>query len=265
MPLLRFIVFLTVCLPVAAWSLQQYTVRVTDQKPQARENFVQGLEILDGYLYLSAGNYGESQLLRYHFSDGATDVARKLDPRIFAEGLTIFGDNVYQLTWRNKAMLVYRKSDLGFLRALPLAGEGWGLTHNGTHLIYSDGSEKLFFMTPDTAKILRTITVTEQGLPVKFLNELEWIDGAIWANVWQSDRIVIIDPRSGVVTGTIDLRGLLPAGEHRQGTDVLNGIARDPADGAIWVTGKRWPWLYRIELVPVVNAGETQQSKSDSR
>ncbi len=265
MHLLRFILFFTACLPMAASSLQQYTVRVTDQKPQARENFVQGLEIHDGYLYVSAGNYGESQLLRYHFADGATDVARKLDPRIFAEGLTIFGDKVYQLTWRNRAMLVYRKSDLLFQRALPLAGEGWGLTHNGTDLIYSDGSEKLFFMTPDTAKVLRTITVTEQGRPVTFLNELEWIDGAIWANVWQSDRIVIIDPLSGVVTATIDLRGLLPPGEYRQGTDVLNGIARDAADGTVWVTGKRWPWLYRIELVPVVDASETQQSKSNSR
>ena len=228
MTLLRIIILCTVTLlPMAAWSLQQYTVRVTDRKPQARENFVQGLEIRDGYLYVSVGNYGESQLLRYHFADGTTDVARKLHPQIFAEGLTVFGDHVYQLTWRNRAMLVYRKSDLQFQRALPLSGEGWGLTNNGTELIYSDGSEKLFFMAPDTATILRTITVTEQGQPVKQLNELEWIDGAIWANVWQSDRIVIIDPVSGAVTANIDLRGLLPRGEYRQGTDVLNGIARD--------------------------------------
>ena len=265
MPVLRFILFLTACLPVTAWSLQQYTVRVTDQKPQPRENFVQGLEILDGYLYVSAGNYGESQLLRYHFTDGATDVARKLDPRVFAEGLTVFGDSVYQLTWRNRAMLVYRTSDLQFQRALPLAGEGWGLTHNGTDLIYSDGSEKLFFIAPDTAVVRRTITVTEQGRPVTLLNELEWIDGAIWANVWQSDRIVIIDPLSGAVTGAIDLRGLLPPGEYRQGTDVLNGIARDAADGGIWVTGKRWPWMYRIELVPMVDTSKTQQSTLNSR
>jgi glutamine cyclotransferase len=162
-------------------------------------------------------------------------------------------------------MLVYRKSDLQFQGALPLAGEGWGLTNNGTELIYSDGSDKLFFMAPDTATVRRTITVTEQGQPVRQLNELEWIDGAIWANVWQSDRIVIIDPASGAVTANIDLRGLLPSGEYRQGTDVLNGIARDPADGAVWVTGKRWPWIYHIELVPAIDAGEKQQSELKSR
>jgi glutaminyl-peptide cyclotransferase len=265
MVLLRTLLLLIACLAPAAWSLQQYTVRVIDQKPQARENFVQGLEILDGYLYVSAGNYGESQLLRYHLADGRTDVARKLDPRIFAEGLTVLGDNVYQLTWRNKAMLIYRKSDLQFQRALPLMGEGWGLTHNGTELIYSDGSDRLHFMSPDTAQNLRSITVTEQGRPVTLLNELEWIDGAIWANVWQRDRIVIVDPISGEVTAAIDLHGLLPPTEYRQGTDVLNGIARDPANGAIWVTGKRWPWMYRIELVPVVDGSETQQKKMNSR
>ncbi len=101
MAILRILLFCTACLPLSAWSLQQYTVRVTDQKPQARENFVQGLEILDGYLYVSAGNYGESRLLRYHLADGRLDVAQKLDARIFAEGLTVFGDNIYQLTWRN--------------------------------------------------------------------------------------------------------------------------------------------------------------------
>jgi glutaminyl-peptide cyclotransferase len=265
MTLLRILFVCTLALPMAAWSLQKYTVRVTDQKPQARELFVQGLEIVDGFLYLSVGSYGESQLLRYHFADGTRDVARKLDPRIFAEGLTVFGEHVYQLTWRNGGMLVYRKSDLQFQRALPIAGEGWGLTNNGTDLIYSDGSEKLFFMAPDTAKILRTITVTEQGRPVTQLNELEWIDGAIWANVWQSDRIVIIDPLNGAVTANIDLRGLLPFGEYRQDTDVLNGIARDPADGAVWVTGKRWPWLYRIELVPAIDAAEMKPSKVNSR
>jgi glutamine cyclotransferase len=107
--------------------------------------------------------------------------------------------------------------------------------------------------------------VTEQGRPVTQLNELEWIDGAIWANVWQSDRIVIIDPLNGAVTANIDLRGLLPFGEYRQDTDVLNGIARDPADGAVWVTGKRWPWLYRIELVPAIDAAEMKPSKVNSR
>jgi glutamine cyclotransferase len=269
MPRPHILLFLALLLPASVWSVEQYTVKVTDKKPQARENFVQGLEIEGGYLYVSAGNYGESRLLRYHFADDGPTVTQNLNPRLFAEGLTVFGDKIYQLTWQNKAMLVYRKTDLQFLQALPLTGEGWGLTHNDAELIYSDGSDQLHFMSADTAAIGRSITVTEQGRPVKLLNELEWIDGAIWANVWQSDRIVIIDPDSGEVTASIDLRGLLPPGERRAGTDVLNGIARNPADGSVWVTGKRWPWLYRVELVPVsdsTSAGkETQHTTPDSR
>lgn len=250
---------------MASWAVQLYAVKVIERKPQPRENFVQGLEILDGYLYVSAGNYGESRLLRYQFADGRLDVVRDLDARLFAEGLTVLGDNVYQLTWRNAAMLVYRKADLQFQRALPLAGEGWGLTNNGRELIYSDGSEKLRFLAPDTARILRSITVTEQGQPVNLLNELEWVDGAIWANIWQSNRIVIIDPKNGEVTASIDLTGLLPPSEYRPGTDVLNGIARNPADGAVWVTGKRWPWLYHIELEPVNEPGKSQPQAAKSR
>ncbi len=265
MSMLRITLFLCGCLPLVAWSLQQYEVRVTDQKPQAREHFVQGLEIVDGYLYLSAGNFGQSRLLRSHFDDLREDISRPLAAELFAEGLTVFGDTLYQLTWRNRMMLVYRKSDLQFQRSLPLSGEGWGLTHNDSQLIYSDGTDKLHFMSPDTAQILRSIAVTQEGRPVTQLNELEWVNGAIWANIWQSDRIVIIDPSSGEVTGSINLHGLLPPNEYRSDTDVLNGIARNPADGAIWVTGKRWPWLYRIELVPAAKLRETQQNELKSR
>jgi glutamine cyclotransferase len=259
---LRIILFLGTCLATTAWSAPQYTVKVTEQKPQSRGNFVQGLEIHDDYLYVSTGLYGKSRLLRYHFATGSLESAQRLNSRYFGEGLTVLDDKVYQLTWRNKKMLVYRKSDFQLQKSLPLIGEGWGLTNNGTHLIYSDGSAKLRFMFPDTAQVLRTITVTDEGQPVKFLNELEWIDGAIWANIWRTDQIVIIDPVSAKVTATINLAGLLPPGERRRGTDVLNGIARDPADGSIWVTGKRWPWLYRIELVPVLNNSEIHKTQS---
>lgn len=262
---LRIIIFLLVCLPIPAWSLEYFTVRVLDQKPQPRENFVQGLEILDGYLYVSTGNYGMSHLLRYRFADGVLEAGKKLNAGIFAEGLTVFGDNIYQLSWQNKAMLVYRKSDLMFLHTLPIKGEGWGLTHNREELIYSDGSDNLYFISADTADITRTIAVTQEGRPVKRLNELEWIDDAIWANIWQSNRIVIIDPANGEVTASINLQGLLPPQDHRPNTDVLNGIARDPADGSIWVTGKRWPWIYQIELAPAIDDRETQQSTVDSR
>lgn len=265
MPLFRCLFFLIAWLPLQALSAQQYTVKVVDKKPQPRENFVQGLEIVDDLLYVSTGNYGHSQLLRYNFSNGSLDIARKLNGAIFAEGVTLIGDRIYQLTWKNRVMLIYQQSDLKFLKMLPFASEGWGLTNNGTELIYSDGSAQLHFMSPETAQIRRSIRVTDNGSPVHLLNELEWVDGAIWANVWHTDRIVIIDPVNGEVTGNIDLRGLLPDAERRRDTNVLNGIARNPADGAIWVTGKHWPWLYRIELVPTGNEAETQQSHSNSR
>ena len=259
--LLRFLILLSLSLPLTAWSLQHYQVRVIDQKPQPRENFVQGLAIVDEHLYVSTGNYGQSQLLRYRFTDGVLDSSRRMNPRVFAEGLSVLGNKIYQLTWRKQAMLVYRKSDLEFLRWLPIKGEGWGLTNNGTELIYSDGSEHLHFLSPETAQVLRSIRVTENGKPVRLLNELEWIEGSIWANIWQSDRIVIIDPTSGKVSADIDLRGLLPENDYRADTDVLNGIAHNPEDGSVWVTGKRWPWLYQIELLPVTEARETTQSK----
>lgn len=261
---LALLIIAMFCLPVPGWAAQQYTFKVTDQKPQPRENFVQGLEIIDDHLYVSTGLYGRSRLLRYRFADGALDSRRRLDARLFGEGLTVLGDKVYQLTWQNRAMLVYRKSDLQPLQTLPLRGEGWGLTNNGSDLIYSDGSATLRFMDPATAEIRRSITVTDKGKPVTLLNELEWVDGAIWANVWRSDRIVIIDPDSAEIIGDVNLQGLLPPGEVRQSTDVLNGIARNPADGSVWITGKGWPWLYQIELVPLSANSQNQNSGANS-
>ena len=212
---------------------------------------MQGLEILDGHLYVSTGGYGSSQLLRYRFADTALEKRGRLPRHIFAEGLTILADTVYQLTWRNGLILTYDKAQLEPLGTLPITGEGWGLTNDKKSLIMSNGSDRLQFISPGTGQVLRSIGVTEGGQGITHLNELEWIDGSIWANIWRTDRIVIIEPDSGQVSASIDLRGLLPRYEYRSGTDVLNGIARDPADGSIWVTGKRWPWLYRIELVPV--------------
>ncbi|MCP4843010.1 MAG: glutaminyl-peptide cyclotransferase, partial [Halieaceae bacterium] len=181
---------------------------MAERKPQSRDLFVQGLEILDDQLYVSTGLYGESRLLRYRFEDGSLDVGRSLAGNLFGEGLTVLGKKIYQLTWREGLMLIYRKSDLALLESKPLPGEGWGLTNNGEQLIYSDGSAIVRFLDPGDAKVERSMRVTLQGRPVRFLNELEWVDGAIWANVWRSDEIVIIDPDSGVVTGVIDLRGL---------------------------------------------------------
>lgn len=231
-----------------AGSGEPLSYTVVEKKPLSREYFTQGLEIVDGQLYLSSGLYGKSRLLRMDFADLAVQAERKVDARLFAEGLTVLDDEVFQLTWRSGVMLVYRRADLAPSRLVRIPGQGWGITNNGDALFYSDGSHRLYVMAADTGEITRTIEVTENGRPVARLNELEWVEGEIWANVWRSDRIVIIRPESGEVRASIDLAGLLPASERRAGTDVLNGIARDPASGAIWITGKRWPWLYRIEV-----------------
>jgi len=260
--LTRFALLFSLCVlaPVSN-AVDEFGYRVTERKPQDRQNFVQGLEIVDGYLYVSSGNYGRSRLLRYRFDDGVLDTGRRVHPRLFAEGLTVFGDRVYQLTWRARMALVYSRAELEGIEWFPIPGEGWGLTNNGEELIYSDGSHRLHFLSPRTRRISRSIEVTQNGTPVPRLNELEWVDGRIWANIWRTDRIVIIDPASGEVTAEVDLSGLLPEAERRPDTDVLNGIARDPADGSIWVTGKRWPWLYRIELVPGAKAESRQESR----
>lgn len=260
MPYLATLLLLLITLPAAA-DPQQYSFAVTDKKPQSRDTFVQGLQILDGKLYVSSGGYGKSRLRRFNFEDGTLELERKVDPRLFAEGLTIIDDRLYLLTWRSRNLLVYKREDLSGIERMRIPGEGWGLTNNGDELIYSDGSSRLYYLSPTAHRITRTLNVTENGMPVNRLNELEWIDGRIWANIWHNNRIVIINPDSGHVEASINLQGLLPAPEYRRGTDVLNGIARDPADGGIWVTGKNWPWLYRIELVPVTGTTKNTPPK----
>jgi glutamine cyclotransferase len=249
-----------------ATELPVYGYKVTDKLAQPRENFVQGLQILDGHIYVSVGNYGQSKLLRYRLGDGELLEGRRVDNRLFAEGLTVLGDRIYQLTWRAGLMLVYNKADLAGIEYFRIPGRGWGLTNNGEKLIYSDGSHRLHYMSATTGQITHSIEVTEDGRPVTRLNELEWINGKVWANIWQTDRIVIIDPESGEVTASVDLSGLLPAPERQPGTDVLNGIAQNPEDGSIWVTGKRWPWLYQIELIrPLPATKQSEAAEPNSR
>ena len=240
---------------------QEHSYKVVDKKPQSRDIFVQGLQILDDKLYVSGGGYGKSRLLRYNFSSGDLETERKIDPRLWAEGLTVFDDRLYLLTWKSRNLFVYSTEELQGIERLQIPGEGWGITHNGEQLIYSDGSDRLFYLSPKDRQITRTLRVTEGGKPVVRLNELEWIDGQIWANVWKTDRIVMINPVDGKVEGSVNLQGLLPVMERRTDTDVLNGIALNPTDGGIWVTGKNWPWMYRIELVPGAIAHQSTESR----
>ncbi|MEP0203225.1 MAG: glutaminyl-peptide cyclotransferase [Halioglobus sp.] len=243
---------------VPAIAVELFTYEVVTTKPQDRSLFTQGLQIIDGQLYVGTGQYGESRLLRYDWPNMTVNHEHPLDPRLFGEGVTVLDDRVYQLTWRSGLLFTYQRDTLEMLEVSRIPTQGWGLTHDGQNLILSDGSNRLYFVDPKEQRLTRSLYVTQEGLPVTRLNELEWIEGKIWANVYQTDRIVIIDPDNGNITGSIDLMGLLPAIERLPDTDVLNGIAYEQDSGKVWVTGKRWPYLYQIKLISLANADETR-------
>lgn len=245
---MRRILASLVFLAAPALAVEELRFCLLEQREHPRENFVQGLEIVDGTLLVGTGNYGKSRLRRYAFDSMTLVDERALHPRLFGEGVTQLDDRIYQLTWRSRFGLVYRASDLRLLGRFSLTGEGWGLTNNGEQLVYSDGTATLRFLDAQTLDVEKSVTVTRNGRPQTRLNELEWIQGRIWANVWQTDDIVIIDPESGAVESALDLAGLLPASARRPDTDVLNGIAYDRDNDALWVTGKHWPFLYRIGI-----------------
>ena len=213
-----------------------------------RANFTQGLEIYDGRLYVSSGLYGESKIRVYDFPAMEEMQSVSIDPRIFAEGLTVIDNRLVVLSWRERVMLVYSLPDLSLLGQSTLPGQGWGATHSGSTLWFSDGSHYLYSADMSDDGTLNRLPVVLEGRPLRNLNELEWVNGEIWANVWQTDEIARIDPITGKVVGLIDLSGLLPEEDRLRDTDVLNGIAIDPVTQNIWVTGKRWPWLFEITL-----------------
>ena len=249
---------------VEAPAVERLNYRVLEQRAHPRENFVQGLEIVDGLLLVGTGQYGRSRLRRYDFDDMSLIDERALHPRLFGEGVTQLGNRIYQLTWRSRLGVVYRADDLRPLGRFRLRGEGWGITNNGEQLVYSDGSDSLRFLDPQTLELTHRIGVTRGGKPQRRLNELEWIEGRIWANVWQTDEIVIINPATGAVEGVLDLSGLLPDSARRPDTDVLNGIAYDREHAELWVTGKHWPLLYRIETVPAVSGADGAEDTEDA-
>lgn len=211
--------------------------------------FTQGLQFVDGKLYESTGVAGESTVRRVALETGAVEQVRPLDAQEFGEGLTVVGDRVVQLTWKDGRAYVYHKETLELLDTWHYPTEGWGLTNDGTRFIMSDGSSTLYLRSLTDFSELGRLEVRDAVGLVRKLNELEYIDGLIYANVWQSDRIVIIDPTTGKVRGQVSLRGLLPASERTPETDVLNGIAYDTAGKRLFVTGKRWPKLFEVRLV----------------
>lgn len=208
--------------------------------------YTQGLVFENGFLYEGTGRFGESTLRKVELETGRVLQSHSLDRRLFGEGITIWGDRIYQLTWRSNTAIVYDKATFRELRRFRYTGEGWGLTHNGTHLIMSDGTSTLRFLDPDTFRVVRTLLVRNRGRRVGQLNELEYVGGEILANVWGEDWIARISPESGQLAGQIDLRGLHRRGFNREA--VLNGIAYDPEGNRLFVTGKLWPRLYEIRL-----------------
>lgn len=225
-----------------------YGYEVVRTFPHDPTAFTQGLVIRDGELIESTGR-APSSVRRVRLEDGVVLQKRELDPEYFGEGLTEIDGRVITLTWNNGVGFVWNADDLKPLARFSYEGEGWGLTHDGTRLILSDGSPALRFFDPASFAETGRVAVTLNGRPVRQLNELEWIDGEVWANVWQTPYIVRIDPTSGHVVGVIDLTGLLPAGLVKDpNDDVLNGIAWDETTRRLFVTGKNWPSLFEIKL-----------------
>jgi glutaminyl-peptide cyclotransferase len=218
--------------------------------------FTQGLVFHNGFLYESTGQYGESTLRKVELQTGKVLQKYELAEDYFAEGMTILGDKIYQITWKEKTAFVY---DMNFklLRELKYAGEGWGLTNDGTNLLMSDGTHVIRVVNPENFETVRTVVVMdERGRPLMKLNELEFVKGEIWANVWHSEEIgkpnhiARIDPASGKLLGWIDLDGISPDDVRRDSENTLNGIAYDAAGDRIFVTGKQWKKLFEIKLKP---------------
>jgi glutamine cyclotransferase len=226
-----------------------YTFRVVHTYPHDRGAYTQGLVYHQGFLYEGTGLNGRSSLRRVDLESGEVLQFRSLDQAYFGEGIAIYQDRLYQLTWKSQLGFIYDWQTFEPLGTWDYDGEGWGLTHDGTHLIMSDGTSVLRFLDPDTLQVVRQVEVNAQSGPVVRLNELEYVQGEVYANIWQTNLIARIDPQSGAVVGWIDLSGLLPA-EDWAGADVLNGIAYDAASSRLFVTGKLWPKLFEIELVP---------------
>ena len=235
--------------PLALGPVPIYGYEVVNAWPHDEEAFTQGLVFHDGKFLESTGQYGRSTLRRVEPKTGKVVQQVEVPGQYFAEGLTLFGGKIYQLTWQDRKGFIYDPETFRLTGEFRYDGEGWGLTHDGESLILSDGTSQIRFLDPQTFRVRRTINVTDGGRPVRELNELEYVRGEIWANVWHHERIARVDPRTGRVVGWIDLAGIIPRAElHDPEEGVLNGIAYDAAGDRIFVTGKLWPKIFEIRI-----------------
>jgi glutamine cyclotransferase len=231
-----------------AGEIPVWTYEIINTYPHDSSSYTQGLIYRDDVLYESAGQYNESSLRKVDLKTGKVLKKIPVPGQYFAEGMTIFMGKVFQLTWREEKVFVYEPDTFRKTGEFTYEGEGWGLTHDGQQLIMSDGSSQIRFINADTFKVERRINVTLKGRPVEELNELEYIKGEIYANIYQTDRIVRIDPKTGQVLGVIDMTGILPGKSPDEMENVLNGIAYDEKGERLFITGKRWPKLFEVRL-----------------
>jgi len=225
-----------------------YTYNVVNVYPHNETAFTQGLIFEDNTIYESTGRYSQSTLRRVELETGNIIQFHALPDQFFGEGITIFDDKIIQLTWQSGKGFVYDKNSFDLLQEFTYPTEGWGITHNGSALIMSVGNATLYFLDPETFQTIGQVEVYDEE-PVDFLNELEYIHGKVYANIWKQDKIAIINPQTGQVTGWIDLTGINDS-ENQNTYNMLNGIAYDPNGDRLFVTGKMWSKLYEIELVP---------------
>jgi glutamine cyclotransferase len=236
----------------------KYGYEIVHIYPHDPSAFTQGLVFIDGKLYEGTGEEGRSSLREVDLQTG--NVLKKVDvpEPYFGEGIALLNNKIYQLTWQHQVGFIYNADNFEQIGKFNYSGEGWGLTTDGHSLILSDGSNRIRFLDPDSFSVTKTIAVLDGNLPVNELNELEYINGQIYANIWHDNRIVTIDPQTGRVTGWIDLNGLLPPGDVHDEEAVLNGIAYDQAGSRLFVTGKLWPRLFEIKLKPGVKAPDAK-------
>lgn len=229
-------------------SIPIYSYDIINTYPHDDRAFTEGLVYEAGYLYESTGQYNESTLRRVDLQTGEILKLHKLDENYFGEGITIYQNKIFQLTWKSKVGFIYDKDSFKLINKFYYNTEGWGITHNDEHLIMSDGTDEIFFLNPLNFKKVYSIRVHDEFRPVTKVNELEFIKGEIYANIWRSDKIARICPHSGKVTGWIDLKGLLSPKEYKN-AGTLNGIAYDIKKNRFYVTGKMWPKLFEIKLI----------------
>lgn len=233
-----------------------YSYQIVARYPHNIASFTQGLEFRDGFLYEGTGRNGRSTLSKINLEDGQVLQSKRLASRYFGEGISIVGERIFQLTWQSNIVFVYDLNSFETLTSFYHPTEGWGLTFDGQQLILSDGSASLQFIDPENFQVLRTVDVTLEGRPIRNLNELEYINGEVWANVWMTNEIVRIDPATGAINSVLDLTGLIDETTTGGSDAVLNGIAWIPntapdaavGSGRLFVTGKLWADLFEIEI-----------------